>query len=147
MPAPAGRSAGVTVWLLAAAKMSPGSDVGLLTAVPRAERFTWPKPTVDPPRDAAPCSSIPSERSLSVVASRMMASTKTCRRRTSRSPITPRNVSQSADVALTTSVLVAGSAVMRTGASSGMAAPVPVLTGCGCGGGAGAGGGSPIPPS
>src|SRR5262249_37053140 len=57
-----------TVWLLAAAKMRPGSDVGLLTAVPSAERFTWPNPTLVPPRLPAPCSSIPSERSLSVVA-------------------------------------------------------------------------------
>ena len=65
MPAPAGRSAGVTVWLLAAARMSPGSDVGLLTAVPSGREVHLAEADGRPAEvDAAPCSSMPERAQL-----------------------------------------------------------------------------------
>ena len=140
-------SGSLTILLLAAASMSPGIDVGSASAPPAgSDRFACASARC-PSSSVPPWNSTPSERSLSIVASRMIASTKTWRRRTSSFSMTPRSVVQSSGVALTTSVLVAGSAVMRTGASSGMAAAAPAEAGSGCGGGAAGEGGAPIPPS
>src|SRR5439155_1392171 len=141
-------SGSVTMWLLAAARMRPGSDVGSLSAPPGGnERFALASPRC--PSSPVPAwNSTPSERSLSIVASRMIASTNTWRRRTSSFSMTPRSVAQSSGVALTMRVLVAGSAVIRTGASIGMVPAAPAEAGSASGGGgAAAGGGAPSPPS
>jgi hypothetical protein len=133
----------VIMWLLAAARMRPGSDVGSVAT--EASELVLSCPSAAPlPVPVAPRNSTPSARSLSVVTSRMIASTKTWRRRTSSSAITLESVSQSSGVAETMSALVAGSAVIRTGASSGIVAAVPVLAGSGRGGGSA---GVPLAPS
>ena len=136
----------LTFWLLAAARTRPGSEVGSASAPVSALKFTCARPWW-PSSVAPPWNSMPSARVFSSVASRMIASTNTCRRRTSSCSITARSVSQSSGVALTTSALVAGSAVSRTGAARGMADGVPA------GGGSAAalmgvgGGGCPRAPS
>ena len=133
-----------TFWLLAAARTRPASEVGSVRALVSGLRFVCASPTA-PSSWAVARNSTPRARMLSSVASRMIASTKTCGRRMSSSSITSRRVAQSAGVALTTSALVAASAVMRTGASSGIV-PAP-LAGGGSAATGGAGGGSPRPPS
>ena len=105
------------MWLLAAARINPGSDVGSDTAVPSALRFTCPKPTLLPAAPA-PRNSIPSAWSLSAVTSRMMASTNTWRRRTSSSPMMPASICQSAGVAETMSAFVASQATSSSNLSN-----------------------------
>ena len=136
----------LTFWFAAAARTRPGSEVGSASAPASVPRFTCARP-LWPSSVVPPWNSMPSARVFSSVASRMIASTNTCRRRTSSCSITARSVSQSSGVALTMSALVAGSAVRRTGAASGIAAGVPAAAGSataltGVGGGA-----CPMPPS